>query len=135
MSHTEFAGCIDLKNSTLTDKALEWYSCDWISKSSYLPQLEVHWQVPFVVETLVARMCPQPLHACLGTTLPLKLTHKIHADSVSLHNRTETRKTTKLNGHSHCKKLFHLKNTIKSKKCYCMFSLCLPHKIHLGFQD
>lgn len=57
--------------------------------SSYSPQLEVHWQVPFVVETLVARMCSQPLHTGLGTTLPLKLTHKIHADSVSLHNRTQ----------------------------------------------
>lgn len=68
---------------------MEWYNCDWISKSSYSPQLEVHWQVPFVLEALVARMCSQPLYAGLGTTLPFKLTNKIHADSVSLHTRTQ----------------------------------------------
>lgn len=48
------------------------------------PQLKVHREVPLVLEALIGRVCPESLHARLGSTLPFKLPHKVHANAVPL---------------------------------------------------
>lgn len=48
------------------------------------PYLEVDRQVPLVAEAVVGRMGSQSLYAGLGSTLPLKPPHEVHAHRVFL---------------------------------------------------
>lgn len=48
------------------------------------PYLEVNRQVPLIAEAEVGGMCSQSLYAGLGSTLPLKPPHEVHAHRVFL---------------------------------------------------
>lgn len=58
--------------------------------ATWLPQLKVDGQVPFIVEGRVRRVRSESLHAGLRAALALKPPHELRAGAVTLENEERT---------------------------------------------